>query len=33
MALDESVRRNPTQPVYLLEREGHLLVGSSPTAD
>ena len=31
MALDESVRRNPTQPVNLLEREGHLLLVSGGT--
>ena len=35
MALDESVRRNPTQPVYLLQIEGHLLwsaAGLEPTS-
>ena len=31
MALDESMRRNPTQPVQLLEREGHLRLVSSGT--
>ena len=30
-AFDESVRRNPTQPVYLLEREGHLLLTNGRT--
>ena len=31
MALDEAVRRNPTQLEYPLEREGHLLLVSGGT--